>query len=355
MRLSFWESKMVQIYDEDIDKNEKKFDIMFDRSRREVLKNMNSIDIVACAGSGKTTMMCSKLDLLTEKQSSESKGIIVLSLTNVAIDQIRKKLGKSHKIFKYPNYCETIQKFVNTFILNNWYTTKYKKKIEIIDNEYFVKSFINKIGASKAKFLYNSKFSYDEIFTDGEDVFYGTTKIEEKQIGKLSKEKQNEYVQSIKRAKLELISEGILNYRDAFEIGIRYLKENKNIKNYIKNRFEIIFVDEMQDCRQWEKEFLDICFSDIVFQRIGDPNQQIYDETCWRPSEDNVLNISDSLRNSYNIANFSESFQCIPYKIKGKKENDIKVKFIVYKKENILQVKDKFVEIIKNKKWIINH
>lgn len=341
---------MVQIYDEDIDKNEKKFDIMFDRSRREVLKNMNSIDIVACAGSGKTTMMCSKLDLLTEKQSSESKGIIVLSLTNVAIDQIRKKLGKSHKIFKYPNYCETIQKFVNTFILNNWYTTKYKKKIEIIDNEYFVKSFINKIGPSKAKFLYNSKFSYDEIFTDGEDVFYGTTKIEEKQIGKLSKEKQNEYVQSIKRAKLELISEGILNYRDAFEIGIRYLKENKNIKNYIKNRFEIIFVDEMQDCRQWEKEFLDICFSDIVFQRIGDPNQQIYDETCWRPSEDNVLNISDSLRNSYNIANFSESFQCIPYKIKGKKENDIKVKFIVYKKENILQVKDKFVEIIKNKK-----
>ena len=47
---------MVQIYDEDIDKNEKKFDIMFDRSRREVLKNMNSIDIVACAGSGKTTI-----------------------------------------------------------------------------------------------------------------------------------------------------------------------------------------------------------------------------------------------------------------------------------------------------------
>lgn len=341
---------MVQICDEDIDKNEKKFHIKFDYSRREVLKNMNSVDIVACAGSGKTTIMCSKLDLLTEKQSLESKGIIVLSLTNVAIDQIKKKLGKSHKIFKYPNYCETIQKFVNTFILNNWYTARYKKKIEIIDNEYFVKSFINKIGPSKAKFLYKSKFSYDEIFTDGEDVFYGTKKIEEKQIGKLTKEKRNEYIQSIKRAKMELISEGILNYRDAFEIGIRYLKENKNIKNYIKNRFEIIFVDEMQDCRQWEKKFLDVCFSDIIFQRIGDPNQQIYDETCWRPSEDNVLNIRDSLRNSYNIANFSENFQCIPYKINGKKENDIKVKFIVYKKENILQVKEKFVEIIKNKK-----
>lgn len=350
MQLSSWESKMVQICDEDIDKNEKKFHIKFDYSRREVLKNMNSVDIVACAGSGKTTIMCSKLDLLTEKQSLESKGIIVLSLTNVAIDQIKKKLGKSHKIFKYPNYCETIQKFVNTFILNNWYTARYKKKIEIIDNEYFVKSFINKIGPSKAKFLYKSKFSYDEIFTDGEDVFYGTKKIEEKQIGKLTKEKRNEYIQSIKRAKMELISEGILNYRDAFEIGIRYLKENKNIKNYIKNRFEIIFVDEMQDCRQWEKKFLDVCFSDIIFQRIGDPNQQIYDETCWRPSEDNVLNIRDSLRNSYNIANFSENFQCIPYKINGKKENDIKVKFIVYKKENILQVKEKFVEIIKNKK-----
>ena len=338
---------MIEISDEDIAKNEEKFDVMFDDNRRNVLKNMNSIDIVACAGSGKTTLMCSKIDLLTQKQYYNSKGIIVLSLTNVAIEQIRKKLGKNHNIFKYPNYCETIQKFVNTFILNNWYISKYKRKLEIVDTDYFIKSFRKKIGYRKCYFLDNNKFLYDEVIFDGVNIFYGNDRIEDISIGELRKEKLNEYVECLKEAKLELVKNGIFNYRDAFEIGIRYLRENEKIRKYIKNRFEIIFIDEMQDCRKWEKNFLDICFSDVIFQKIGDPNQQIYEETFWNIDPNCVLSINNSLRNSIEIANFSERFQDVHYEINGNHKNNIKVKFIVYKKENILQVKEKFVELIK--------
>ena len=338
---------MIEISDEDIAKNEEKFDVMFDDNRRNVLKNMNSIDIVACAGSGKTTLMCSKIDLLTQKQYYNSKGIIVLSLTNVAIEQIRKKLGKNHNIFKYPNYCETIQKFVNTFILNNWYISKYKRKLEIVDTDYFIKNFRKKIGYRKCYFLDNNKFLYDEVIFDGVNIFYGNDRIEDISIGELRKEKLNEYVECIKEAKLELVENGIFNYRDAFEIGIRYLRENEKIRKYIKNRFEIIFIDEMQDCRKWEKNFLDICFSDVIFQKIGDPNQQIYEETFWNIDPNCVLSINNSLRNSIEIANFSERFQDVHYEINGNHKNNIKVKFIVYKKENILQVKEKFVELIK--------
>lgn len=336
---------MVIIEDRDIDNEEKTLGIKFDKSRRNALKQMNNIDIIACAGSGKTTLMCAKIDILTKKQPFENKkGIAVLSLTNVAIEQIREKLGRNHKIFEYPNYCETIQKFVSRFVLNNWFNSKYKNKIEIIDNDLFIEQFKSKIDWGKRNYLEKVNFKFEEVYTDGENVYYNDKKIEEKHIGKL-KEKNIEYVNMIKKVKLELNSNGVFNFRDAFAIATKYLKENVTLKNYIKERFEIIFVDEMQDCRKWEKDFLDECFSQVTFQKIGDPNQQIYEDTYWKPS--NYLNISESLRNSSNIAKFAMNFQDNKSGMTGKNQKDIKVKFLVYTPSTILDIKDKFISEIK--------
>ena len=81
---------MIVIDEKDIEKTENKFGITFDESRKEAIKNIETADIIACAGSGKTTMMCAKIDILTKKQPfNNNKGIAVLSLTNVAIEQIR--------------------------------------------------------------------------------------------------------------------------------------------------------------------------------------------------------------------------------------------------------------------------
>ena len=51
------------ITDDDIGRVEKKFKISFDEERKNAIKNLEAVDIVACAGSGKTTLMCSKIDL----------------------------------------------------------------------------------------------------------------------------------------------------------------------------------------------------------------------------------------------------------------------------------------------------
>ena len=340
---------MIVIDEKDIEKTENKFGITFDESRKEAIKNIETADIIACAGSGKTTMMCAKIDILTKKQPfNNNKGIAVLSLTNVAIEQIRSKLGKKHEIFRYPNYCETIQKFVTTFVLNSWYNSKFKKKIEIIDNDFFVQEIKKKIDYKKISYLERVNFLFEEIHTDGDNVFYNNINLEKKKISGLTNNKNEEYIDTIKNAKLQLVSEGIFNYRDAFEISTKYLKENRQIKNYIKQRFQICFVDEMQDCRKWEKEFLEECFSEICFQKIGDPNQQIYEDTYWTPI--NSIHINNSIRNSIEIAEFARRFEDIPNEMVGNKKNNIRVKILVYDIGNIFKVKEKFVEeIIKEK------
>lgn len=55
--------------------------------RKNVLKEMTSIDVSACPGSGKTTLLVAKLAILANKWKYRTKGICVLSHTNAARDE----------------------------------------------------------------------------------------------------------------------------------------------------------------------------------------------------------------------------------------------------------------------------
>ena len=75
----------IKITDEDIDKLEKVWgDVTFDKIRRDIIKDMTSFDVQAFPGTGKTTVLIAKLAIMAKKWPYSSKGICVLSHTNVA-------------------------------------------------------------------------------------------------------------------------------------------------------------------------------------------------------------------------------------------------------------------------------
>ena len=78
----------------------------FDDSRVKIIKANDSRYIQACPGSGKTTVLLAKLIILANKMPlSNGKGICVITHTNVAIDEIKAKLGeKADILFHYPNF-----------------------------------------------------------------------------------------------------------------------------------------------------------------------------------------------------------------------------------------------------------
>src|SRR5690606_27565220 len=59
-----------------------------DEERISILRSMRSIDVQACPGSGKTTLIAAKLILLANKWPLSGQGICVLSHTNVAKNEI---------------------------------------------------------------------------------------------------------------------------------------------------------------------------------------------------------------------------------------------------------------------------
>ena len=90
-----------------------------DAERREFLKSVSTVDVSACPGSGKTTLVVAKLAILTRKWKSSTRGICVLSHTNVAREEIEHRLGKTEigqRLLSYPHFIDTIHGFVNRFL-----------------------------------------------------------------------------------------------------------------------------------------------------------------------------------------------------------------------------------------------
>lgn len=109
----------------------------FDSNKVNIIKEDSSCYVQACPGSGKTTTLLAKLIILANKMPlPEGKGICVLTHTNVAIDEIKAKLGtKADVLFRYPNFFGTIQTFLHKYVTAAALHYFYGSQITYVDND----------------------------------------------------------------------------------------------------------------------------------------------------------------------------------------------------------------------------
>ena len=109
----------------------------FDSDKINIIKEDSSCYVQACPGSGKTTTLLAKLIILANKMPlPEGKGICVLTHTNVAIDEIKAKLGtKADVLFRYPNFFGTIQTFLHKYVTAAALHYFYGSQITYVDDE----------------------------------------------------------------------------------------------------------------------------------------------------------------------------------------------------------------------------
>lgn len=296
----------IEILDEDIQYAEKLLlpeGQRFDEERRTFIKCLESRDVVACPGSGKTTALLAKILILSKKMPFEDgRGICVLTHTNVAINEIKQRAGSAaDSLFQYPNFFGTIQSFVHQFLTIPAYRSEFKKPIIAIDNDRF------KIELSKyyrrdrsLQGWMENKGGIDTLakYWIHPDTLSVGRNLDEN-IPKLS-EKTATY-QKIVELRNTLLKNGILSFNDAYSIALRYINIIPNISQSFVGRFSIVFLDEAQDTYEHQFRVLDRVFPSNLFivQRIGDPNQAIFSsniggEMIWTPR--NPHYISESQR-----------------------------------------------------------
>lgn len=352
---------------------------VFDDERRFFIKNLETIDLQAVPWSWKTTALLAKLLILERKMPfSDGSGILVLSHTNTAVDEIKEKLEKiAPRLFKFPNFIWTIQSFVDEFLAKPYYVSKYKHKIDFIDTEIYNAKLEKEIVFSvpwfwiqeKKNALYflmwmNKTYSIDfwinawweRILIDKNTN--SELLIKRPKIDSWNKKEKDRVYQYIFKVKDRLLKQWYLSYEDAYCLSELEIIEFPKIIKLLQGRFGYIFVDEMQDMWSHQIQILERIFyenwdSTSIFQRIWDSNQAIYDgkveiNNLWKGRDIVTWDLSKKLqiiwthRLTQPVANIVKYFGLEYISFDGKRKlvcwwinKDIKPILLIYKTEHL--------------------
>jgi DNA helicase II / ATP-dependent DNA helicase PcrA len=310
----------------------------FDEERKEVIKSLTSCDVLACPGSGKTTALLAKLAILATKMPlKDLRGVCVLTHTNVAIDEIRARLGvKGEILLKYPNFFGTIQSFVDRFLAIPAAVHYYGKRPVRIDAEFHDYEIIRRFTG-----IPNKKTTWGFLSQQGQ--YRGLKALEYLVRLRLNlidrtllsdildsksplKKNTSDSYKLLFPLKEGMLKDGILHFDDAYSLAQKYVNDYQELlKPVFSRRFAFLFVDEMQDTDACQLEIIDNLFDSTktAVQKIGDINQAIFtpwhvnsQTTAWKPSS-NCLKICGSKRFSQKIAAIARTCCISRHEIQG--------------------------------------
>ncbi len=247
-----------------------------DAERQAVLLAAGSGDVNAAPGSGKTTVLAAKLLLLARKWPHAQRGICVLSHTNVAREEIQRRLGASAegaRLLAYPHFIGTIHGFVDRFLalpaLRSLGLT-----VDVIDDEVFANRAIALAMRNPSLWGWAQNDEGVKPMVGGL-VYRGPGLVLASEEGTLPKPTSKTYP-LLQEIKLQLTKGGVFRYADMFAFAEMLLEQSPAIKERISRRFPLVCIDEMQDT-SWEQEALlgRLFDGSVVVQRFGDVNQRI--------------------------------------------------------------------------------
>ncbi|TWI15336.1 superfamily I DNA/RNA helicase [Flavobacterium cauense R2A-7] len=253
--------------------------IVLSKEQLVYVQSFGKVILNACPGSGKTTTVAYKLDELIKNWEllfSKNSGILCLSFTNVAKNEIAEKFKEKNGFsLPYPHYILTIDSFVNSFITLP-FAHKLKdigKRYKIIDDISYLdkifqsdwqlmktyKSYLFSYKPSKIDYTINSGYSWD-----GHD-----------------KSDDLDFVKYAKEIKTRQINMGLLKTSDSAFLAYLILKKYPRIAKYIASKFPYLIIDEAQDTSEIQHSILELLYNQGLknIDLVGDPYQCLYQ---WR-------------------------------------------------------------------------
>jgi DNA helicase II / ATP-dependent DNA helicase PcrA len=271
------------ISDEDIEWISKILHLQpLDEPRRLFLTSIDSMDVSACPGSGKTTLVVAKLAILARKWKSRTQGICVLSHTNVARKEIEERLvgtEMGHLLLGYPHYIDTIHGFVNRFLAIPWLLS-HGHAVTAVDNDitaakrrriirgsdlYRLRAFLERKNKSVEGLRLRTVNFADPL---GDDPGF--------QAGR-----HTTTYQIAARALSGAAQQGYFCHDEMLMFGEELLREHPEVASILARRFPFVLFDEMQDTSARQGKIIASALPPsrlVSIQRVGDSNQAIFED-----------------------------------------------------------------------------
>ncbi len=299
--------------------------------------NFNFIQVIAAAGSGKTSTMIALLSKIISEKKENEEEILVITFTRKATEEIKERLEKKVgvtkiKIHTFHAYSlSVLQRFNPEFNL---------QKAEIIEEEEKRKLF--------KEFFMERKFLVGGI---PYDLLLSTPKFLQKHFPELEKEIK-EFYQNYKKKKNKL------DFDDLIEIYLDALEKNLDWTILAKQEIKRVIVDEFQDTDFRQLKWLKLLEPEKLTV-VGDDWQAIYGfrgattepflnfSNFFSPTEKFFLSTNyRSLKKIISVSAIpiSKNKKNIPKKVKSFREGKSITKKILLEEKNLEEFKNQLIQ-----------
>lgn len=295
----------------------------FDGERRLFIKGLKSCDLLAVPGSGKTTALQAKLICMARHLPlEEDKGILVLSHTNNAVNEVKMRLRtECYQLLDAPHFIGTVQDFVDKFLAIPYYEQCFNQKVHVIDGMAYEQEVERYLNASfyrltrGTKYLRYKKFEFACIrirhinggvleFTKGLDEKLSFKPVK-KWIDEGTEQKMYDGIKSdLLKMKESILRKGILHYDDCYFLADTYIHKYPFVVQALRKRFKYVFIDETQDLKKYQLDLIDYIFDcdECCLQRVGDKNQTIFNRPDRTVPEQWIVRKMECLQNSLRLS-----------------------------------------------------
>lgn len=274
-----------------------------DPSQQEFLASLESCDVQAAPGNGKTTLLVAKLALLSRNWTDRSRGVCVISHTNAAREEVQRKLGAHPTAFSflaYPHFIGTVTGFIDQFVAIP-YLRGLGWPLRRIDDDAFAsaaKALIHTKPKLRAMHRRNGGAHQVEKWVGHlqlADAFVPGLNGPPERLGVRALDRQpgpnSDSGRELEEIKAALVARGLYRYGDMMVLARRAIASSPHLIARLRVRFPIVLLDEAQDTHGEQLALLHQVFGEgTAFQRMGDQNQTLYvepgvDVNYWQPAE----------------------------------------------------------------------
>ena len=285
---------------------------MFDSlssTQHEIVFNKSGKFVVrACPGSGKTFCVSARLARMIKDWKSGFTGIAALSFTNVAWQEIGKKLTEefqSKSSIAFPHFLGTIDSFINKYIFlpHGHLVMKCNCRPILVGEPH---------GSWAGSDFSSALFDNISYAIDGSMYAISPTRMK-------ADWKENKFIVG---AKKRYNKAGYATQPDANYYAMKVLENYPEIAKALALRFPILIVDEAQDTSDIQMKIIDLLIAQGLNEvmLVGDPDQAIFE---WNDAKPELLNqkfdawqgsivLNENRRSSQRICNFTHKISSLP-------------------------------------------
>lgn len=245
-----------------------------DEQRKAILSPARLTVVRACPGSGKTRMFAARAAYEIANWERSRRGVAALSFTNVAWQEVVRRMNELGVPAGYPHFIGTIDSFLLRYIVRRFGQQFLNLRLftnPIEDDSNGVQSIRYRYGTNQDELSPLAKFRLEVV---GDQVsVYVKGRFDSSWVGV-----QDPYATEVKKAKKKAWSEsGQATYSDICFLALWLLRQ-PSISGIVATRFPIILIDEFQDTGGLREACIHFLAQNKNFQRgffVGDPDQCI--------------------------------------------------------------------------------